>query len=166
MNESSASCLFLLPCFLCLHNPSFFKIAQYSQKRAKTGCLTHRLLFWRSSGWDSALQCRGHSVDPWSWRIPHASGHLSPWATTAEPRYCNDWSLYTSWNLELQLESNLHLLQLKNVCVQQHRPSTAMSTSNLEITLQWTSYIKYSDILKPSLLDIFPKRGYWVKGRY
>ena len=27
----------------------------------------------------------GHQLDPWSGKIPHAMGQLSPWATTAEP---------------------------------------------------------------------------------
>ena len=41
---------------------------------------------------ESACQCRGHGFDPWSEKIPHASGQLSPCATTAEPVCCNSWS--------------------------------------------------------------------------
>ena len=40
---------------------------------------------WWLSGWKSACQCRGHGFEPRSGRIPHATGQLRPWATTAEP---------------------------------------------------------------------------------
>ena len=40
---------------------------------------------WWRSGWESACQCRGHGVEPWSGKIPHAAEQLSPWATTTEP---------------------------------------------------------------------------------
>ena len=29
-------------------------------------------------------QCRGHQFDPWSRKVPHAIGRLSPWATATE----------------------------------------------------------------------------------
>ena len=29
---------------------------------------------WWSSGWESTCQCRGHGFDPWSGKIPHATG--------------------------------------------------------------------------------------------
>ena len=48
-------------------------------KEAKWG------LPWWCSGWESACQCRGHGFEPWSGRIPHATEHLGPWATTTEP---------------------------------------------------------------------------------
>ena len=35
--------------------------------------------------WESTCQCRGHGLDSWSRKIPHATGQLSPWATTTEP---------------------------------------------------------------------------------
>ena len=40
---------------------------------------------WWSNGWESTGQCRGHGLDPWSRKIPHAIGQLSPQATTIEP---------------------------------------------------------------------------------
>ena len=48
--------------------------------------LNHRSLYkngklrlpWRSSGWESACQCRGYGFDPWSGKIPHTAGQLSP----------------------------------------------------------------------------------------
>ena len=42
-------------------------------------------LFWWSSGWESAFQCKGHCFGPWSRKIPHATGQLSPRTTTTEP---------------------------------------------------------------------------------
>ena len=40
---------------------------------------------WWSSGCKSACQCRGHGFDSWSRKTPHATGQLSPCATTTEP---------------------------------------------------------------------------------
>ena len=40
---------------------------------------------WWHNGWESACQCRGHSFEPWSGKIPHAAEQLGPWATTTEP---------------------------------------------------------------------------------
>ena len=39
---------------------------------------------------ESALQCKGHLLDPWSVKIPHAMEQLSPHTTTTEPTCCND----------------------------------------------------------------------------
>ena len=39
---------------------------------------------WWSSGWESVCQCRGNGFDPWSGKIPHAAGQMSPCATTTE----------------------------------------------------------------------------------
>ena len=44
-------------------------------------------LSWWSSGWDSTCQCRGHGLDPWSRKIPHTTGQLSPHATNTEPMH-------------------------------------------------------------------------------
>ena len=38
-----------------------------------------------SSGQETTLQCKGHRIDPWSWKILHAMEQLSPCATTTEP---------------------------------------------------------------------------------
>ena len=42
---------------------------------------------WWRSGWESACQCKGHGFEPWSGKIPHATEHLGPWATTTEPAH-------------------------------------------------------------------------------
>ena len=34
---------------------------------------------------ESTYQCRGHGLDPWSGKIPHATEQLSLCATTTEP---------------------------------------------------------------------------------
>ena len=46
---------------------------------------THHGLPWWPSGYESACQCRGHGLEPWSRKIPHAVEQLSPCATTTEP---------------------------------------------------------------------------------
>ena len=33
---------------------------------------------WWRSGWESACQCRGHGLEPWSGKIPHAAEQLGP----------------------------------------------------------------------------------------
>ena len=48
---------------------------------------------WMRSHW----QCRRHGFVPWSRKIPHAMGQLSPmhhnsWASALEPRICNYWA--------------------------------------------------------------------------
>ena len=48
---------------------------------------TKIIIFWlpqRSSGWESACWFRGPGFDPWSQRIPTATGQLSLWTTTRE----------------------------------------------------------------------------------
>ena len=56
---------------------------------------------WFLSGEEFTRQCRRHEFDPWSMKIPHATGQLSPRASTAvtvlwslgaptpEPTCCN-----------------------------------------------------------------------------
>ena len=39
-----------------------------------------------------ALQCKGHRFYPWSQKIPHATGQLSPCNITTEPTCSNYWS--------------------------------------------------------------------------
>ena len=39
---------------------------------------------WWSSGKESACQCRGCGFNPWSRKIPHAEGQLSPCTATTE----------------------------------------------------------------------------------
>ena len=40
---------------------------------------------WWLSGKESACQCRRHGFNPWSGKIPHDVGQLSPCTETAEP---------------------------------------------------------------------------------
>ena len=44
-------------------------------------------LYWWSSGKESACQRRGHQFYPWSGKIPHASGRLSPYTRATEPAH-------------------------------------------------------------------------------
>ena len=39
---------------------------------------------WWCSGWESACQCRGQGLGPWSGKISHAAEQLSPCATIAQ----------------------------------------------------------------------------------
>ena len=68
---------------------------------------------WWSSGKEYALKCRGHRFDPWSRKVPHAMGQLSPCVTITESiclqsMLCNKKRAHTP-----QLESSFHLLQLE-----------------------------------------------------
>ena len=40
---------------------------------------------WWLSGEESTCQCRGHRFGPWSKKISHATGQLSPDAPTIKP---------------------------------------------------------------------------------
>jgi len=40
---------------------------------------------WCCSGCESTCQCRGHRLDPWSGKIPHALDQLSLYAA----KYCS-----------------------------------------------------------------------------
>ena len=40
---------------------------------------------WWCSGEESACQCRGHGLETWSEKIPHATEQVSLCATTTEP---------------------------------------------------------------------------------
>ena len=46
---------------------------------------TYGGLPWWLSGKESACQCSRHEFDPWSRKIPHAVGQLTPCATATEP---------------------------------------------------------------------------------
>ena len=50
---------------------------------------------WWSSGKESARQCRGHRLDPWSWEVSHTVGQLSPCTTSTEPMCHKHWGLHT-----------------------------------------------------------------------
>ena len=95
------------------------------------------LLLW-SSGWESACQCKGHRFDPWSGRIPHALGQLSPFATTTEawtqkPVICNKKSHYSE-KPEHQNEEWPPLTATRESLWQQ-RPSTAKKKKKKNSTL-------------------------------
>ena len=44
---------------------------------------------WWRTGVESACQCRGHRLEPWSGKIPHAEEQLSLCATTTKPMHHN-----------------------------------------------------------------------------
>ena len=58
-----------------------------------TGTPVHRIVLkrhyseapWWLSNKEFACHCRRHGFNPWSRKILHAMGKLSPWATTTEP---------------------------------------------------------------------------------
>ena len=58
-----------------------------------TGTPVHRIVLkrhyseapWWLSNKEFACHCRRHGFDPWSRKILHVMGKLSPWATTTEP---------------------------------------------------------------------------------
>ena len=81
------------------------------------------MVFLWFSAWESTLHCTGHWFDTWYWKIPRASGKLTPGTTTepvlwssrvatTEPKCSSYWSL-RSWSpcsttreaLALQLET-------------------------------------------------------------
>ena len=63
---------------------------------------------WWLSGKESACQCRRHRFDPWSGKISHAMGRLSPWATTIEPgNHTTEPTCLDYWGLRA-LASVLH----------------------------------------------------------
>ena len=59
---------------------------------------------WWFSGQVSTCQHRGHGFDPWSRKIPHASGLLSWCTTTTEPECCNhgSWCALLPWAPRLE----------------------------------------------------------------
>ena len=77
---------------------------------------------------ESACQCGGHRFDPWSGKIPHATGQPSLCTTTAEVAQQEkslQWEAYT-----LQLETSPCSLQVEKACTQQQRPSTDKNKLN------------------------------------
>ena len=53
---------------------------------------------WWPCGKESAFQCRGRGFNPWGMIIPHATGQLSPSATTTELAFLNEraWVMQTT----------------------------------------------------------------------
>ena len=89
-----------------------------------------RGLRWWRSGWESACQCRGHGIDPWSGKIPHAVEQLSPCAATTEA--CRPRACAPQQEKPLQWEGSTPQrrvgsarCQLKKARAQQRRPNTA-----------------------------------------
>ena len=56
----------------------------YASKNTIKNVKRQGLPWWLSSK-ESTCQCKRCGFDPWSGKIPHATGQLSPSATTAEP---------------------------------------------------------------------------------
>ena len=85
---------------------------------------------WWSSGWEFTCQCRGHSFNPWSGKIPHALAQLSLCATTTKDHAPRGPSSSTreataKRNTHAAVKSSPHLPQLEKACLQQWRPSIA-----------------------------------------
>ena len=89
--------------------------------------IIHRLHLW-SSGEESACQCTGLGFDPWSGKIPHASGHEAwePWLLKPVHHGAHgpQWERPPQGEAgPSQLESNPCSPQLKDTCRQQPIPS-------------------------------------------
>ena len=73
----------------------------------------------------SACQCRGHGFDPWSEKIPHAMGQLTPCATTTEPRrLVSGFATREATAMRSQLtttKGSLHSPQLEKAWVQRRK---------------------------------------------
>ena len=76
-----------------------------------------------SSGEESARQCREHRFDPWSGKIPHTAGQLSPWATTTEPVHPRAHA--SQRRKPPKLRSSPSSSQLEEVHTQHRKPSAA-----------------------------------------
>ena len=97
---------------------------------------------WWLSGKESACQCRRHESDPWSRKIPHAEGQLSPCATATEPvlkpRGCNYWSPH-SWepvpsNKRSPPQWEAHAQQLKDPTLHNYRKACIATKPSTEIS--------------------------------
>ena len=73
-------------------------------------------LRWWLRGKEPACQCRRHMLDPWSGKIPHAAGQLSPCATTTEPVLWSASCKY--WARGSQLLKSAH----SGACASQGKP--------------------------------------------
>ena len=84
---------------------------------------------WWSSGWGSTCQWRGHRFAPWPKKVSHATGQLSPCATTTEPVLWNQ----RRHHKEKPVHCNQEEKQLEKACQQQQRCSTAKKRLILKI---------------------------------
>ena len=93
--------------------------------------MSHALPWWYS-GQESVCRHRGHELNPWSGKIPHAAGQLSL-CTTNYSSLCA-YSLCSTTrettavrSLHMATKTSPHLPQLETAHTQQRRPSTAMT---------------------------------------
>ena len=69
----------------------FSKVATKMSPSAKCSSRILSLLYQEvqsgdfPGGYESACQCRGHRLNPWSWKILHAMGQLSPCSQLLSP---------------------------------------------------------------------------------
>ena len=98
-----------------------------------------------SSGWASTCQCKGHKFNPWSRRIPHATGHLSPCTTTTWPELAN-WCSATREATAMRA----HAPQLEN---SPNSPQLEKAQGSNQDPVQWK-------------VNIFLKNGRWIKSLY
>ena len=75
------------------HSAGWMENGAATLENSLTGLQMHsaRLPQWLN-GSESACQCRGHGLDLWSRKIPHALEQLSLWARTTEPTCYNYWA--------------------------------------------------------------------------
>ena len=95
-----------------------------------------RLPRWHG-GWESACQCRGHSFDPWSGKIPNTPEQLKPthhnyWTQALESSSRNYWAhALQQGKPHNAAKSSPSSLQLEKAHTQQHNPSAAKNKQEL-----------------------------------
>ena len=70
------------------------------------------------------LECSGHGFNPWSRRIPQATGQLSPCTTTTGPVLLSLWSTTKDVNTVRSLHTTTR--QQLPLTTAKERPSTAI----------------------------------------
>ena len=93
--NSSHALSFLLGIHSLFSASVSYAFLTFKKKKRKNG------LPWWSGGSESVFQCRGHRFKPWSGKVPHATGQLSPWTTTQSTH----WSLGDSTTEALTSQS-------------------------------------------------------------
>ena len=104
-------------------------------------CKVTRLLFW-SSGEESTCQCRGHRFDPWSGKIPHAPGWLSPCTMTAEPELWGLWAAPTEASTQLWRPGRAKNKQISKFSVNSYLCSSCYISSAGQDGCKWIYMMK------------------------
>ena len=107
-------------------------------------------LFWWYSGKDATCQCRVHGFNPWSGKIPHAAGQLSPCATTIK---ANMLQLLKPMHQEpLLCSRRSHCNEKPMHCVYSSPHSPQLEKDHVTIMTQHSRKIKTNKIKKASQL--------------